>query len=52
VKELEKRDVILTQMHFEKAEHNKDTLAFMEVVNMVDFRIMDKAEVRVNAALN
>lgn len=52
VEELEKRDYIIKQLHAEQAEHNTDILAFLEIVNAVDFRIMDKAEVRVNAALN
>lgn len=52
VEELEKRDQILKQLQAEQAEHNSDTLAFLDIVNAVDFRIMDKAEVRVNAALN
>jgi hypothetical protein len=51
IAELEKRDQILKHFHTEQAEHNADTLAFLEIVNAVDFRIMDKAELKIYAAI-
>jgi len=50
--EIKKRDQILSQLHREQATHNADTIAFLEVVNAIDFKIMDKAEVKVNDALH